>query len=73
MCAIPPGQPWRNGDIESFNSRVRDEFLKINMFWSLAQARVVISDWKEDDNHRRHHSALGDQAPAVDDAAGNHQ
>jgi len=22
---IPPGQPWRNGYIESFNSRVRDE------------------------------------------------
>ena len=42
---IPPGQPWRNGYIESFNSRVRDECLDINMFWSLAQARVVISDW----------------------------
>ena len=41
---IPPGQPWRNGYIESFNSRVRDECLNINMFWSLAQARVVISD-----------------------------
>jgi transposase InsO family protein len=38
---IPPGQPWRNGYIESFNSRVRDECLNINMFWSLAQARVV--------------------------------
>jgi putative transposase len=32
---IPPGQPWRNGYIESFNSRVRDECLNINMFWSL--------------------------------------
>jgi len=48
---IPPGQPWRNGYIESFNSRVRDQCLNINMFWSLAQARVVISDWKEDYNH----------------------
>ena len=45
---IPPGQPWRNGYIESFNSRVRDECLNINMFWSLVQARVVISDWKAD-------------------------
>jgi transposase InsO family protein len=34
----------------------------INMFWSLAQARMVISDWKEDYNHRRRHSALGYQA-----------
>jgi transposase InsO family protein len=24
---IPPGEPWRNGYIESFNSRVRDECL----------------------------------------------
>jgi putative transposase len=39
-----PGQPWRNGYIESFNSRMRDECLNSNMFWSLAQARVVISD-----------------------------
>ena len=70
---IPPGQPWRNGYIESFNSRVRDECLNINMFWSLAQARVVISDWKADDNHRRRHSALGYQAPAVDAAARTHQ
>ena len=59
---IPPGQPWRIGYIESFNSRVRGECLNINMFWSLAQALVVISDGKADYNHRRRHSALGDQA-----------
>jgi transposase InsO family protein len=69
---IPPGQPWRNGYVESFNSRVRDECLNINMFWSLAQARVVISDWKADYNHRRRHSALGYQAPAVYAAARTH-
>ncbi len=73
---IPPGQPWRNGYIESFNSRVRDECLNINMFWSfwsLAQVRVVISDWKADYNHRRRHSALGYQAPAVYAAGRTHQ
>jgi putative transposase len=69
---IPPRQPWRNGYVESFNSRVRDD-LNMNMFWSLAQARMVISDWKEDYNHRRRHSALGYQAPAVDAAARTHQ
>ncbi|OOK64780.1 integrase core domain protein [Mycobacterium kansasii] len=60
---IPPGEPWRNGYVESFNSRIRDECLNINSFWSLAQARVVISDWKHDYNHHRRHSALGYQAP----------
>jgi transposase InsO family protein len=60
---IPPGEPWRNGYIESFNSRIRDECLSINSFWSLAQARVIITDWKHDYNHHRH-SALGYQPPS---------
>jgi len=51
---------------------VRDECLTINMFWSLAQARVVISAWKADDNHRRPPSVYGYQAPAVDPAARTH-
>ncbi len=61
---IPPGEPWRNGYVESFNARIRDECLNINSFWSLAQARVVISDWKHDYNHYRRHSSLGYQPPA---------
>jgi putative transposase len=56
---IPPGEPWRNGYVESFNSRVRDECLNIHSFWSLTQARVIISDWKHDYNHHRRHSSLG--------------
>jgi transposase InsO family protein len=66
---IPPGEPWRNGYVESFNSRIRDECLNINIFWSLAQARVVITDWKEDYNHRRRHSSLGYQTPVAFAAA----
>jgi putative transposase len=64
LCFIPPGEPWRNGYVESFNSRVRDECLNINVFWSLAQARVVISDWKHEYNWDRPHSALSYQPPA---------
>ena len=56
---IPPGEPWRNGYVESFNSRIRDECLNINSFWSLAHAQVVISDWKHDYNHHRRHSFAG--------------
>jgi putative transposase len=62
---IPPGEPWRNGYVESFNSRVRDECLNINTFWSLTQAQVVvIGDWKHDYNHYRRHSSLGYLPPA---------
>ena len=64
LSFIPPGEPWRNGYIESFNGRLRDECLNINLFWSLTHARVVISDWKVEYNHHRRHSALGYQAPA---------
>jgi putative transposase len=34
LSFIPPGEPWRNSDVESFNSRTRDECLNINIFWS---------------------------------------
>jgi putative transposase len=61
LSFIPPGEPWRNGYVESFNGRVRDECLNINIFWSLVQARMVITDWKDDYNHRRRHSSLGYQ------------
>jgi transposase InsO family protein len=36
---MPPGQPWRNGYVKSFNSRVRDECLNLNSFYSLAHAQ----------------------------------
>jgi putative transposase len=64
LSFIPPGEPWRNGYIESFNARVRDECLNINIFWSLTHARVVITDWKEEYNNHRRHSALGYQTPS---------
>ena len=32
LAFIPPSEPWRNGHIESFNGRVRDECLNINVF-----------------------------------------
>jgi putative transposase len=70
---IPPAQPSRNGYVESFNSGVRDECLNINTFWSLTQARVVISDRKHDYIHHRRHSALGYLPPARYAAICTHQ
>jgi hypothetical protein len=43
---IPPGTPWNNGYIESFNRRLRTECLNRNHWTSLLEARVVIGDFK---------------------------
>ena len=61
---IPPGTPWNNGFVESFNSRLRDECLNRNCWTSVLEARVVIGDFKDDHNRRHRHSALGYQTPA---------
>ena len=63
MCYIPPGTPWNNGYIESFNNRLRKECLNRNHWNSLFEARVVIGDFKHEHNQRHRHSALGYEAP----------
>ena len=60
---IEPGAPWQNPFVESFNGRVRDELLDVEQFSCLAEARVVIGDWRVDYNARRPHSALAMQTP----------
>ncbi|WP_377454553.1 IS3 family transposase [Rhodococcoides fascians] len=61
---IPPGTPWNNGHIESFNNRLRKECLNRNYWTSLLEARVVIEDFKDDHNNRHRHSSLGYRTPA---------
>ena len=61
---IPPGCPWLNGYIESFNNRLRKECLNRNYWNTLLEARVVIADFKADHNLRHRHSALGYRTPA---------
>ena len=65
LVFIPPGLPWRNGLIESFNGRLRDECLSVSLFYSLSHAKGIIGIWKEDCNTTRPHSSLGYLAPAV--------
>jgi putative transposase len=60
---IDPGSPWQNGHIESFNSRLRDEFLNGQLFESLLEARVLLEDWRREYNHERLHSSLCYLAP----------
>ena len=62
---IQKGSPWENGYVESFNGKLRDELLNRELFLGLAEARYVLVEWRLDYNHRRPHSALGWQTPAV--------
>ena len=77
---IEPGSPWENGYCESFNSKLRDELLNGEVFYSLAEARIVIESWRQHYNTqrprtvietwrqhyntRRPHSSLGYRPPA---------
>jgi len=61
---IEPGSPWQNPYVESFGSRVREELLSQELFETLAEAQVLVEDWRADYNERRPHSALGMMAPA---------
>ncbi|MBM3492652.1 MAG: IS3 family transposase [Alphaproteobacteria bacterium] len=60
---IEPGSPWENGYCESFNSRLRDELLNGEVFYSLAEARIVIESWRQHYNTQRPHSSLGYRPP----------
>ena len=54
----------QNGFVESFNGRMRDEFLNETLFRNLPHARDMIAAWVTDYNTARPHSALGYQTPA---------
>jgi transposase InsO family protein len=60
---IAPGAPWENGYAESFHSRLRDEFLALEVFENVAAARKLTTAWQDDYNRRRPHSSLGYLTP----------
>lgn len=60
---IAPGSPWENGYAESFHSRLRDEFLAMEVFESLAAARRLTAAWQKDYNEVRPHGSLGYLSP----------
>jgi putative transposase len=62
---LPVAEPVRG----VLHARVRDELLNGEQFACIAEARVLVDDWREDYNQRPPHSALGMLAPAVFAAA----
>jgi hypothetical protein len=53
-----------NGYIESFNGKLRDELLNVEIFDSLFEAKVLIEEWRHEYNTKRPHSSLGYRPPA---------
>ena len=56
---ITPGSPWENGYIESFNGRLRNELLDLELFDTLWEVNVLVERWRQTYNRIRPHSALG--------------
>jgi putative transposase len=61
---IAPGKPIQNAFVESFNGRMRDEFLNETLFFGLDDARTRIAAWVADYNGERPHSSLKYLTPA---------
>jgi len=61
---IEPGSPWENGYNESFNGRLRDECLNVELFNNLMEAKIVIEHWRRQYNTIRPHSSLRYRPPA---------
>ena len=61
---IEPGSPWKDGYVESFNGKLRDEFLDLEIFYTLLEAKVLTDRWRKYYNRIRPHSALGYRPPA---------
>ncbi len=63
---IEKASPWENGYCESFNSKLRDELLDREIFYSLREAQILIEAWRVHYNQVRPHSSLGYRPPAPD-------
>ena len=70
---IAPGSPLENGYNESFNDRLRDEFLRCESFSTLKEAQVLIEDWRVHYNDVRPHSALGAPPSAAQPPVSHHE
>jgi hypothetical protein len=51
--------PWENGYIDSFNGKLWDELLNLEIFKTLEEAKVLIEQWRREYNQTRPYSASG--------------
>jgi len=62
---IDPGKPIQNAYIESFNGRMRDEFLNEHWFRTLNEVGRKLEMWRHQYNRIRPHSALDNLTPSA--------
>lgn len=60
---IRPGKPVENGYIESFNGRLRDECLNVNVFVGITDAQEKLNVWRDDYNQVRPRGSLNHMTP----------
>uniref|UniRef100_A0A832I4A1 Transposase n=1 Tax=Eiseniibacteriota bacterium TaxID=2212470 RepID=A0A832I4A1_UNCEI len=63
LC-IKPRRPWENGQVESFNGKLRDELHNREIFSTLREAQALIEARRQEYNWRRPLSSLGYRPPA---------
>ena len=61
---IEPGSPWQNAYVESFNGKLRDELLNCELFYSVAEARVLADEFRTIYNTIRPHAGLKGMTPS---------
>ncbi len=60
---IDPGSPWQNAYVESFNGKLRDELLAVEIFTTLLEAKIMAEDYRQSYNKHRLHSSLNYMTP----------
>jgi putative transposase len=60
---IDPGAPWQNAYVESFNGKLRDELLAVEIFTTLLEAKIMAEDYRQNYNKHRPHSSLNYMTP----------
>jgi len=57
------GSSWQNAYVESFNGKLRDVLLGIDILTTLLEIKIMAEDYRQDYNQNRPHSSLGYKTP----------
>ena len=60
-----PSTPTNNSHIKTFNGAFCDEYVNVDWFETLAEAKETIEAWRTDYSKSRPHTSLNDMTPAT--------